>query len=622
LELDSKTGIISGVPTDADAKIKPMRVTIVATDPLYESSQQKLTMIIESNSDEQPSAPSSSSLPWTTVKEGENVRIALNDYFKDVSELSFAIHGLQEQTGFRIENGVFVGSPSTSDVALPQPTLLGIVAENSQGLRAAESLLLSIDSSTTVESTFKNTPLDVHFVEGDEITAIPEVDFVHDEWSAHSFAEYFPSYKAVANEHSVEVEYSVQGMPEDVSLQMDSTTGVLYGLPTAADVVSIAKISQSKLYPIRVQAKYLMGEESLDKLEQTISLRVLSRDGAVPNSPPMARSLPKVEVHADEMLLLDTMASFSDPEDDALTFIVLGLPGGSGFSIVPSSGVLFGTPSMSDVSAAQPLALTVIVEDANGGTAQETLFLTVQKESEADLEEADGSESTEVVLSASPCNKLRWKVSTFSKNKKKCSTAKFNLKKGKGKKSAKCAQPVEYSAAEATCVQFGARVCSSQELQEDVGRAVSCKSDKKRVWTSSECGNGQHISQGATSKSIKAKAPQCTDKIRKLPFLCCADFKQGQEFSNFEASVTKNSAVVEFNWPAYKYTEVSYKLPKQKKWATPTKVLHNNGHASVEIDNLVAGSKYVVRIIPRIKKRLVRSQTHFFTIETPRFLEY
>jgi len=621
LELDSKTGMISGVPTDFDAAIKPMRVTITATDPLRESTQQVLSMVIESNSDEEPSAPSSSSLPQATVKMGGTVRIPLSDYFTDDSELSFVVFGLPEESGFRIENGMFVGTPSTSDLSLPRPALLGIVAENLQGLRAAEPLLLTIDSTSAAVGTFKNT-LNVHVVDEEHITVIPEVDFVHGEWSAHSFAGYFPSYKALPNAPSVDVNFSVQGLPEGSSLVMDPVTGVFYGLPTAADVVAMLKLSTSKVYPIRVQAEYFVDGESFDSLEQIIFVRILSEDAGLANSAPMARSLPNVEVHSSEMLLLDTMGSFSDPEDDPLTFSVLGLPEDTGFSIVPSSGVLFGTPSVSDVSSAQPLTLTIIVEDANGGTAQETMFVTVRKESEADFEEADGSESVSS-YSSSPCNKLKWKVSPFSKDKKKCSSAKFNLggKKGKGKgKGAKCAQPVEYSAAVATCAKFGARVCSVEDLQNDVGRAVGCKSDRKRVWTSSTCLNG-HMSSGASTLSVKSKAPKCTETSKKLPFLCCADFAQGKEFSNFEASVTKNSAIIEFNWPAYKFTDVSYKLVNQKKWkkATEARVLLENGHASVEIKDLSPGAKYVVRVMPVAGKRVIRAQAMLFTVETPRF---
>jgi len=179
-----------------------------------------------------------------------------------------------------------------------------------------------------------------------------------------------------------------------------------------------------------------------------------------------------------------------------------------------------------------------------------------------------------------------------------------------------------YTDAKATCAKMGARVCGAVELDEDVA-VTKCKIGRKRVWTSTECGDGKVLTQGATSKLLSTIAKQCVSVDRKLPFKCCADFKDFKEFSDFVVTVetgkdNKDSVVkASFSWPAYRKARVSYKIVEKtgkKKWITPKETkninLDSQGQGVAELYNLRAGYQYAIRVTPIIQKRPVNKQSH------------
>lgn len=68
---------------------------------------------------------------------------------------------------------------------------------------------------------------------------------------------------------------------------------------------------------------------------------------------------------------------FSDPDDDALTFLMKGTPPQSGLLIDEVSGVLAGKPTLADSAASQPLQLEITVLDGKGGSSMQTFQLLV-----------------------------------------------------------------------------------------------------------------------------------------------------------------------------------------------------------------------------------------------------
>jgi hypothetical protein len=168
------------------------------------------------------------------------------------------------------------------------------------------------------------------------------------------------------------------------------------------------------------------------------------------------------------------------------------------------------------------------------------------------------------------------------------------------------------------CDSFGTRVCTSADLQSDVGYGLGCD---ERVWTSTPCGDGKFVSQGATSSSLMLQSRQCSPTDSSLPFICCSDFKNGMEFSNYAVSVQKKSATLEFDWPAYASVEVAFRIVGAKTFQAKNvqRVALLEGHAQAELLGLSGGKNYEVRITPVALKSPVLTQAMTFSIETPRF---
>jgi hypothetical protein len=74
---------------------------------------------------------------------------------------------------------------------------------------------------------------------------------------------------------------------------------------------------------------------------------------------------------ASEAITLDLSTYFLDADQVILEFSVTGLPEGSGLAL---TGTEFGgVPSVADVSASQPIVVTVTAQDAAGASATKTL---------------------------------------------------------------------------------------------------------------------------------------------------------------------------------------------------------------------------------------------------------
>lgn len=74
---------------------------------------------------------------------------------------------------------------------------------------------------------------------------------------------------------------------------------------------------------------------------------------------------------------MDFAASFSDPDDDLLSYSVSGLPLGTGLVLNTATGVLSGSPLAADALADQPMELEVVATDAKGGSTQQVFALTI-----------------------------------------------------------------------------------------------------------------------------------------------------------------------------------------------------------------------------------------------------
>ena len=146
--------------------------------------------------------------------------------------------------------------------------------------------------------------------------------------------------------------FSVSGLPSWASF--DSSTGALDGIPSAADVGVHANI--------RI---------SVSDGQQTSSLPAFSIQVFADNSTPVISGTPESQVSANESYSFVPTAS--DPDGDALTFSIAGLPVWAGFN--PANGALSGTPSAGDVGVYA--GITISVSDGGQSAALPTFSIEV-----------------------------------------------------------------------------------------------------------------------------------------------------------------------------------------------------------------------------------------------------
>jgi len=432
-----------------------MNLTLSVTDGAG-VAQSSMTLVVNAaRVDQVNMSIASAATPWLNVSDGMTVNISVAGYFMSNSKLQFGVYGLPLQTGLSLntETGVLSGAPSASDFAAKQPLVVGLNACNERQC-TGNLLFINLKSTRFQLGTAALSPDSVSVGASASADAF-EVKFRVGTWGFFQTSRYLVSSGAVT--------YKVTGLPNGSGLILDSISGVIYGIPNLIDLSSADS-----------------------RLGRAISISVTTSSGAIQkfilkflllgtddmNHSPFARAIPS-NTEPGKMFLLDVWTNFVDPDGDALTFSVIGLPESSGFNIIPSSGIFFGVPSQSDLSS-QPLVLTIVANDQRGGIVQAKLSLTIARNH----------------ISNSSCLQLGWQTVS---NGSFCSRA--------IKVAGVCPASMTFLEAQAACTDIGARLCASQELSVD---ASNDECPVGRVWSSSICA-GSGIFTQASSKGINGR---------------------------------------------------------------------------------------------------------------------
>merc|ERR1711881_462859 len=86
-----------------------------------------------------------------------------------------------------------------------------------------------------------------------------------------------------------------------------------------------------------------------------------------------------------------------------------------------------------------------------------------------------------------------------------------------------CANIISYSEAHSECESIGARLCSAEELGDDVTRGTGCNLDKRFVWTKSACAGGGIFAALGSTKLVAAAVCEDQSDGRAHGLRCCAD---------------------------------------------------------------------------------------------------
>ena len=151
--------------------------------------------------------------------------------------------------------------------------------------------------------------------------------------------------------------FSATGFPAGSSLSL-GVTGTITGTPTNDDVLAS---------PINLMITANDGRQGTVTCTYTLTVNDINDDPVCSNG--------SGSVTQGTPANLDISGSFSDPDNDTLSFSATGFPAGSSLSL-GVTGTIIGTPTNDDVLAS-PISLMITANDGRQGTVTCTYTLTV-----------------------------------------------------------------------------------------------------------------------------------------------------------------------------------------------------------------------------------------------------
>lgn len=729
LAIDRSSGVIAGTPSRADAEaLQPISITVSVTDGQGGSCAQIFLLTVFQGEETSNHEPDARAIADVKAYVGDKVLLRLSSNFADSDgdALTYDVTGLPAGTGFQLlaSSGIFVGTPNSQDQAA-SPLSLVIHVDDGRGGEAKSSFKLTVSPSSQKPATQPESTQPREVLKKVSPSGVVSIQFEVGKPGFFASASLFPTHLT---------SFTISGLPVGTGLTMDRKTGVLSGSPTLEDVIATDSLA-FRLLPLTISTTGKSGAN----MTQVVMLSLISSSDAA-NHAPFARIIPKSQAFPGHEFLLNIWGSFVDPDGDNLVFSVIGLPAKSGFQIEPKQGLFFGMPSEADITAPQPLVLTIVADDQKGGKAQENLLLTVSESSSRvkscrqlgwpvvpgsslcarapkvldgclstitfadaqkycsalgarlcssqELSDPRFSDSTgdecdvknmrvwtsswcadsEVITQASTsdalgsapkecsaqesraamlkccansdetgpkafgeviaasektCEQLpSFVTAASSPNKAVCSSSLVQQKVGK--RAGVCSGDVTFDVAKDMCARRGARLCTADELSQDVGADQVCGYSSKRMWTASQCPfEGQVLTQAGSSAFLRSVPKQCTKTTATLPVYCCADQKRDQYFQNLAVNATSREISLTWNWRVFPHAQVSLRKASASKgnvvWVTPqsAKDVTMGGDASVSLSSLEATTRYAIRITPLNEdQKLVKSQAVEFRVST------
>ena len=91
-----------------------------------------------------------------------------------------------------------------------------------------------------------------------------------------------------------------------------------------------------------------------------------------------------------------------------------------------------------------------------------------------------------------------------------------------------CSAPLAFSAALSHCGSVGARLCTQEELEEDVAVGSGCDLDFVRTWSSTLCANDEIVTTAGSVAAAATHPSKCIASSKKFLVRCCADTNTGR----------------------------------------------------------------------------------------------
>lgn len=526
-----------------------------------EMRQQVVVSFSQNKKVNQP--PSVVSRPHSVTQVANDMLLVdVSSSFSDPDEmdsLSFTIVGLPENTGLTMvkSSGILFGLPSEADIAAPQPLVLTVIAEDLQQGKAQEVMLLTLLALNTLT---------------EESDGAASAKYCHElGWPVQHGVCY--SAPTLRNKCLSAMEYQdAEAICRDLGARL-CTSQELSQAQVASGKCNTGTTSVWSSSPCAFPDQFLTvsGLTQMDEPQLRQAKACFSKNSTF-----------QVKCCAD-------VQTYQQPKNSVVSCQNLG------WAIAPPSltKLVCATDSYAN-TAATNAAVAESPEDAMAHKAKATQGKVAKAKAKAKKAKA-----------------------VKGKAIAKASSTPLNTAAAKATKDL-CFEKMTFEEASTACLTMGARTCSAVELNQNIGAlSSSCGVDQKRLWSSTTCGDGTWLltAGGSASNRRTTAAPfECSDPKLTLAFVCCADVRQGEQFSAFSAQFetlpqNKRTARVLFSWPAFDEFRVSYKPTDAKAWLTlASQVVQKAGLAKFKMDDLSPGVEYSIRIMPLVNKNLVSDQ--------------
>ena len=317
LSINSRTGVISGTPTDSDYGNNS--VTVTATDAHGKAISESFHLVVGD------SGPTATAIADQSAFEGKAFSLNVASHFKAPAAGDTLTFSASLPTGLSIDahTGVISGTPTDSDYGNNAVT---VTATDAHGKAISESFHLAVNDSGPTATVIANQTA----FEGQSFSLNVSSHFVAPAaGDALTFSASLPT-----------------------GLSIDAHTGVISGIPTDSDYGNNA---------VTVTATDAHGKA----ISESFHL-------AVNDSGPTATTIADQSANEGQAFSLNVSSHFAAPAaGDTLTFSAK-LP--TGLSIDAHTGVISGTPTDSDYGNN---AVTVTATDAHGKAISESFHLQV-----------------------------------------------------------------------------------------------------------------------------------------------------------------------------------------------------------------------------------------------------
>ncbi len=325
--INSKTGVVSGTPAEADVGMSVM-ITVMVSDSKAISELPEFRIQVSSAVNVPPPIvnhdPTIAGAPATTATVGSVYSFTPVGDDEDDDTLFFSIQNKPAWATFTPATGQLTGTPISANVGTT--TNIVITVTDVRGANAS----LPAFNLTVNASAPANRPPTISGAPAATVTA----------GAAYSF-------RPVGNDPDGNtLIWSIQNLPAWATFS--TTTGRLTGTPTAANVGTSARITIS-----------------VSDSVATVSLPSFTiQVTAVANRAPTITGVPPTSVTAGQAYSFQPSAA--DPDGNSLSFSIANRPSWATFST--TTGRLSGTPTAADVASYAGIVITV-----SDGTAQTSL---------------------------------------------------------------------------------------------------------------------------------------------------------------------------------------------------------------------------------------------------------